>query len=65
MKVNKQVTINLGQYESLKIGVEEAANYEQADDAIITELKRIDIPVSKKIFQCLQWKNNKTDKRQD
>jgi len=56
MKVTKQVTINLGQYESLKLGVEDAPCYEKADDVIVTELKRLDIPVSKKIFQCLSPK---------
>jgi hypothetical protein len=56
MKFSKNITINIGQYESLKLGVEEAPNYRDADKIIIAELKRLEIPVSKKIMQCLQWK---------
>lgn len=56
MSVSKMLTINIGQYESLRIGVEDAPSYEKADDILISELKRINIPVSKKIHQCLQWK---------
>lgn len=54
-KVTKQLTINLGQYESLRIGVEDAPSFEEADDIIVSELKRISLPVDKKIRQCLQW----------
>ncbi len=53
--VTKQLTINIQQYESLKVGVEDAPSFEDADKIIISELKRINIPVSKKIRQCLQW----------
>jgi hypothetical protein len=56
MMVSKNLTINLGKYESLKLGVEDAADYAAADAVIIAEIKRIEIPVSKKIQQCLQWK---------
>jgi hypothetical protein len=55
MKVVKSLTINLGGYESLKIGVEQAPTYEDADRVIISELKRLDIPVSSKIRQCITW----------
>jgi hypothetical protein len=65
MKVNKQVTINLGQYESLKLGVENAPSFEEADNVIVSELKRIEIPVSKRIFHCLQWKDNNNSHIQD
>ena len=54
--VTKQLTINLGQYESLKLGVEAAPNFELADDIMISEIKRLCLPVDKKIRQCLQWK---------
>jgi hypothetical protein len=56
VKVSKLISINIGQYESLKLGVEDASCYDDADAVIISELKRIDIPVSNKIKQCIQWK---------
>lgn len=58
MKVSKHLTINIGQYESLKIGVDEAPSFETADESIIAELKRVEIPVDSKIKQCLQWQEN-------
>ena len=57
VKVTKQLTINLQQYESLKIGVEDAPSFQDADQVIKSELDRIGIPVSEKIKQCLCWKN--------
>jgi hypothetical protein len=53
MKVSKQVTLNIGNYESLKIAVDDVPTYEHADAVLIDELKRIGIPPSKKIKQCL------------
>jgi hypothetical protein len=58
MKVSKNLTINLGCYESLKLGVEEASSYQDADNIILEEINRLDIPVSKKIRQCLQLKKH-------
>lgn len=56
MKVSKQLTINIGGYESLKVGVDEAPTFEDADAVIIAELQRIQIPISDKIRKCIQWK---------
>lgn len=58
MKVSKHLTINIGQYESLKVGVDEAPSFEDADKTIIAELKRVEIPVDTKIKKCLQWLEN-------
>ncbi|UCD13374.1 MAG: hypothetical protein JSW60_07400 [Thermoplasmatales archaeon] len=56
MKVSKQLTINIGAYESLKVGVDEAPTFEEADTVIIAELQRLQISISDKIRQCIQWK---------
>ena len=55
MLFSKIITINIGHYQSLKIGVEEAPDYQTADQVIIDELLRLQLPVTKKIRQCLQW----------
>jgi hypothetical protein len=55
-RVAKHVTINLGNYETLKLGVEDTPNYEEADIIIVDELKRLGIPISDKIKRCLGWK---------
>jgi len=56
MKYDKTVTINLGNYESMKIGVSEAPSYDDCDKMIIQELERKGIPVGQKIRQMLGWK---------
>jgi len=61
MRYSKLLTINIGGYESIRLGVENAATFEACDAAIIAELQRIDIPVSKKIQQCLQWETQHED----
>ena len=61
MKFHKFLTINIGDYESIRLGVEDAPTFEACDAAIIAELQRIDIPVSKKIHQCLQWEDHPED----
>jgi hypothetical protein len=55
MKFQKQLTINIGGYESIRLGVEDAPSYEDCDKALTAELHRINIPPSSKIKQCLQW----------
>ena len=61
MRCSKLLTINIGGYESIRLGIEDAPTFEACDSAIIAELQRIDIPVSKKIQQCLQWENQPAD----
>jgi len=53
MKVTKHITINLGNYESLKIGVEDVDDYEVADKILIDELRRMKIMVSSRILLAL------------
>ena len=55
MYVGKAVTINLGQYQSLKLSVENAPDFESCDKAIIAELQRVQLPVNSRIKQILQW----------
>ena len=43
MKFDKQVTLNLGNYESLKLGVGDADSFEQCDEQISKELTRLDL----------------------
>ena len=61
MRCSKLLTINIGGYESIRLGVEDAAAFEACDAAIVAELQRIDIAVSKKIQQCLQWETHPED----
>ena len=53
MKATKQLTINIGNYESIRLGVEDADNYEECNRVILTEIKRLNLEVSDKIKQCL------------
>jgi len=64
MKVSKSVTVNLGNYESLKVGVEDTATYEEADEIIIAELIRLEIAVSSKIQHVLGIKKMTTTSTQ-
>ena len=61
MKVSKVLTINLGQYQSLRIGVDDAPSFSDADSCIISELERLKLPVNSKIKQCLQWESDDVD----
>jgi hypothetical protein len=55
MRVEKTLTINIGNYESLKLGILDAPTFEDADKALIAELERLKIPVDSKIKQALSW----------
>jgi hypothetical protein len=55
MKFQKQLTINIGGYESIRLGIEDAPSYEDCDKALTAELHRINIPLSNKIKQCIHW----------
>lgn len=55
MKVNKTITVNIGNYQNVRIGVEQAPSYAAADAVIIRELNRLKLPVDTKIKQCLLW----------
>jgi hypothetical protein len=55
MQVEKSITINIDQYQSVKIGVSGAPSYEDADTIIIAELDRLKLPVNDKIKQALHW----------
>jgi len=55
MKFSKQVTINIGQFQSVKLSCEEAPSFKEADQVIINELQRLRLPVNSKIKQVLQW----------
>lgn len=55
MQVEKSITINIGDFQSFKIGVTGAPSYEEADKIIIAELERMEITVSEKIRRTLRW----------
>jgi len=52
---NKQITVNLGNYESLKLGVSDAPSFGECDKMIISELKNRGISVSEKVHRMLGW----------
>ena len=62
MKYMKAVTLHLGNYESLKVGVDDAPSFEECDKAIKEEVLRIlgdenfdESDISRKIKQALNW----------
>ncbi|GAI20730.1 unnamed protein product [marine sediment metagenome] len=52
---SKSLTINIGQYESVKLGVAEATSFEACDEVLLAELRRLGLPVTKKIQQAIKW----------
>ena len=56
---SKAVTINLGNYESLRIGVSDAPSFEECDNAIISHLKIEGIEVDETIRRALLWNGKK------
>jgi len=55
MKYEKCVTINLGNYQSLKIGVSEANSFADCDKVLIEHLENLGHPVDKMIKKSLMW----------
>jgi len=53
MLYEKTITVNLGNYESVKIGVSEANRLEDCDEAIWNELKKMEITISPSIRKAL------------
>ena len=53
MKVEKHVTINLGNYQTLRIGVMDVDSYEDADKILLSELQRLNLRLSDRIRQAL------------
>lgn len=58
MKVSKQIVINIGNYQSLRLGVEDVPNYTIADAVITREINRLKLPVDQKIKQVLIMNNS-------
>jgi len=52
-RVSKSITVNLGNYESLKLGVEDAASFDEADAIILAELREAQLPTTPRVRQCL------------
>jgi hypothetical protein len=61
MQVEKTITVNLGDYQSLKIGVSDAPSFEEADKILISELERLEITASDKIRKALHWQQTGID----
>jgi len=55
MKYEKMVTINIGNYQSLKIGVTEAPSFDDCDKVIIEELDKLDMEINEDIKNSLRW----------
>jgi len=58
LHIEKSITINIGNYQSLKIGVSEVTTFQEADQAIIAELQRLDLQVGEKIKQSLNMQKD-------
>lgn len=55
LKFEKTLTINIGAYNSVKLGVSDAPSYLACDEVLITELKRLNLPRNAKINAVLKW----------
>jgi hypothetical protein len=55
MKYDKMITVNIGNFESIKIGVSDAPSFADCDKTIIEHLKHLGIAVDKNIHQALKW----------
>ena len=55
MKYEKAITINLGNYESLRLCVSDAPSFEECDKTIKNEINRIGLEVDEHILQALEW----------
>ncbi len=55
VRYEKSVTVNIGQYNSVKLGISDAPCYEECDRVIIDELKLLDIPINDRIKKVLGW----------
>lgn len=55
MKYSKSITVNMKDFESMKISVEDAPSFETCDEALINELQRLEITASDKIRRSLHW----------
>lgn len=63
MRYEKMITINLGQYQSLKIGISDAPSFFECDKYLVAELKRLKLPVNDKIKIALAWQDEKHENR--
>ena len=55
MKYEKAITINLGNYESLRLCVSDAPSFEECDKEIKYELNKLGIEVDEHIEKALSW----------
>jgi len=58
-KYEKSITVNLGNYESLKVGVSDAPSYNECDKAINEHLNNLGIEVTNGIKRSLKWNGKK------
>ena len=58
MRYGKTITVNIGNYQSLRLGVEDAPSYTFADAIILKELHRLNLPIDERVKQCLSWQNS-------
>jgi len=55
LKYEKAITINLGNYESLRLCVSDAPSFEECDKEIKYELNKLGIEVDEHIEKALLW----------
>jgi len=55
MKVEKAIVVNIGNYQSLRLGVSDAPSFEDCDQVIIAELERLRLPINDKVTKALAW----------
>jgi len=55
MKYEKVVTINLGNYESIKLGVSECESFDECNKMITDEIIKNKLPFDKQIRKALSW----------
>jgi len=53
MKYEKVVTINLGNYESVKIGVTDASSFSECDKLLLDQVKELGVKLSTQLMKTL------------
>lgn len=57
LKVNKSITLNLQNYQSLRLGVDDADSFTDADQVLIMEIQRLGLRVDDRIKRVLMWQD--------
>ena len=55
MKFEKAITINIGNYQSVRIGVSDANSFADCDEALIKHVIKMGFDVDEMVKRALRW----------